>query len=45
MLQIREGQKVPQSTFQTRRHHEWVDLTSDEIFKGRTVVVFSLPGA
>jgi glutaredoxin-like protein len=45
MLQIREGQKVPLTTFQTRRHHEWVDLTSDEIFKGRTVVVFSLPGA
>jgi len=45
MLQIQQGQKVPLTTFQTRRHHEWVDLTSDEIFKGRTVVVFSLPGA
>lgn len=45
MLQIQQGQKVPLTTFQTRRRHEWVDLTSDEIFKGRTVVVFSLPGA
>jgi glutaredoxin-like protein len=45
MLQIQQGHKVPLTTFKTRRHHEWVDLTSDEIFKGRTVVVFSLPGA
>ena len=29
-------------SFKTRREHEWVDLTSDEIFKGRSVVVFSL---
>jgi len=45
MLDNREGQNVPQVTFRTRRDHEWVDVTSDEIFKGRTVVVFSLPGA
>ena len=40
-----EGKAVPQVTFKTRRDHEWVELTSDEIFKGKTVVVFSLPGA
>jgi glutaredoxin-like protein len=40
-----EGKKVPQATFHTRDNHEWVELTSDEIFKGKTVVVFSLPGA
>jgi len=40
-----EGKAVPQVTFKTRRDHEWVDLTSDDIFKGKTVVVFSLPGA
>ena len=45
MLENREGQNVPQVTFRTRRDHEWVDVTSDGIFKGRTVVVFSLPGA
>ena len=45
MLENREGQNVPQVTFRTRRDHAWVDVTSDEIFKGRTVVVFSLPGA
>lgn len=45
MIENREGSKVPQVTFHTRRNHEWVDVTSDDIFKGRTVVVFSLPGA
>jgi len=45
MLENREGKKVPQITFRTRRDHEWVDVTSEEIFGGKTVVVFSLPGA
>jgi len=40
-----EGQRVPQVTFRTRRDHEWVDLTSDDVFAGKAVVVFSLPGA
>ena len=44
-LQNREGQTVPNVVFRTRRDHEWVDVTSDEVFKGRTVVVFALPGA
>ncbi len=45
MFENREGKQVPQVTFHTRRNHEWVDVTSDEIFRGKTVVVFSLPGA
>ena len=45
MFENREGQRVPQATFHTRREHDWVDVSSDEIFKGRTVIVFSLPGA
>jgi glutaredoxin-like protein len=40
-----QAKPVPQVTFKTRRGHEWVNLTSDDIFKGKTVVVFSLPGA
>ena len=40
-----EGQRVPNVTFKTRRDHEWVDLTSDDIFAGKNVIVFSLPGA
>lgn len=45
MNPIREGQKVPQVTFRTRSGGDWQDVTSDEIFKGKTVVAFSLPGA
>ena len=45
MLENREGQNIPKVTFHTRQEHEWVDLTSDDIFKGKTVIVFSLPGA
>jgi glutaredoxin-like protein len=45
MLENREGQSVPQVTFHTRKNHEWIEVTTDEIFKGKTVVVFSLPGA
>jgi glutaredoxin-like protein len=40
-----EGQSVPNVTFRTRSDHDWVDLTSDDVFKGKSVVVFSLPGA
>lgn len=45
MFENREGNRIPQVTFRTRHNHEWVDIGSDEIFKGKTVVVFSLPGA
>ena len=46
MLPNREGQKVPQATFRTRTESgEWKPLSTDDIFKGKTVVVFSLPGA
>jgi glutaredoxin-like protein len=45
MFDNREGHKVPDVTFRTRRDHEWVDVSSDDVFKDRTVVVFALPGA
>jgi glutaredoxin-like protein len=41
----KQGQRVPQVTFRTRKDHEWVDVSTDDIFAGRKVVVFSLPGA
>ncbi|MFA3790818.1 glutathione peroxidase [Aliiglaciecola sp. SL4] len=41
----KSGQKVPSVTFRTRQNDEWVNVTSDELFSGKTVVVFSLPGA
>jgi len=45
MFENRENQPVPQVTFRTRKDHEWIDIDSKEIFDGRTVVVFALPGA
>ncbi len=45
MFQDRTGSRVPQVTFHTRSGHEWVDVTTDELFAGKAVVVFSLPGA
>ncbi len=45
MLQNREGQRVPNVTFRVRRDSEWQTVTSDELFAGKTVAVFSLPGA
>jgi peroxiredoxin len=49
-----QGRKLPDVTFKTRVRDEavggdnpfrWQDVTTDEIFKGRRVVVFSLPGS
>ncbi len=40
-----EGKAVPKVTFKTRQGEHWKDVTSDELFKGKKVVLFSLPGA
>ena len=45
MLQNREGQRVPQVTFRARSESDWKPISTDEVFKGKSVVVFSLPGA
>ena len=45
MFESREGQTVPQVTFRTRENHEWIDVSTDDVFANKTVVVFSLPGA
>ena len=45
MFENREGSKVPRVTFHTRGNHEWIDVTTDEVFQGKTIVVFALPGA
>jgi glutaredoxin-like protein len=44
-MENREGQKVPSVQFRVRNGDDWQDVNSDDIFAGRTVVVFSLPGA
>jgi len=45
MLQNREGQRVPNVTFRVRENNQWKSVTTDDLFAGKTVVVFSLPGA
>lgn len=49
-----EGKNVPNVIFKTRVRDEsvegenpfrWQDLSSEEVFKGKRVVIFSLPGA
>ena len=45
MFTNKEGSHVPAVTFRTRDGHDWKQVTSDEIFAGKNVIVFSLPGA
>lgn len=45
MFESKVGQKVPAVIFPMRVNDEWTARSSDDIFKGKTVVVFSLPGA
>ncbi|HWH41598.1 MAG TPA: glutathione peroxidase [Usitatibacter sp.] len=45
MLPNNEGKRVPEVTFRTRADGQWKNVTTAEIFAGRTVVVFALPGA
>ena len=44
-LKSREGQPVPKVTFRYRENGHWKETDTDKLFKGRTVAVFSLPGA
>ena len=45
MLANQEGKRVPQVTFRTRVDNDWRNVTTDDLVRGKTVVVFSLPGA
>ena len=45
MLENREGQNIPDVTFRVIENGDWTDITSNELFAGKTVIVFSLPGA
>ena len=40
-----EGKSVPTVTFRSRENDQWKDVSTDALFKDKTVVVFSLPGA
>ena len=39
------GNEVPNVTFRVREGDAWNEITTDQLFKGKTVVLFSLPGA
>jgi len=45
MLPNSEGKRIPDVTFRTRDNGQWKDVSTREIFDGRTVIVFALPGA
>jgi peroxiredoxin len=53
MTPIKAGDVVPDVVFKTRTRidadvenpFDWKDLTSDDLFKGKRIVLFSLPGA
>lgn len=45
MFELKEGQRVPHVTFRTRVNNSWQDLSSEDVFRGKSVIVFSLPGA
>ncbi|MBL4906395.1 MAG: glutathione peroxidase [Sneathiella sp.] len=45
MLKNMEGQNVPNCTFPVREGDAWKQVTTDDLFKGKKVVVFALPGA
>lgn len=45
MLYSRAAQRVPDTIFHVRDGSRWVDVRSVDVFAGRTVVCFALPGA
>lgn len=54
MSHLQEGASVPSAIFKTRVRDEsvagenpfrWQDLSTDDIFKGKNIVIFGLPGA
>jgi peroxiredoxin len=40
-----EGMTIPALIFRTRKDNTWKDISSEQLFSGRRVVVFALPGA
>jgi len=44
-LKNNEGQRVPEVTFRTRDGSQWKDVKASDVFAGKKVVVFALPGA
>jgi glutaredoxin-like protein len=45
MIQNRENERVPNATVRVREGETWVKASTEDLFRGKTVAVFSLPGA
>jgi len=45
MYANQEGNRVPDVVFRTRSDHDWENVSTPGLFGGKTVIVFSLPGA
>lgn len=45
MLQSREGTRIPEATFRVREGGAWTEVGTRDLFAGKTVIVFALPGA
>ena len=45
MLKDNTGSKIPSINFKIQKNHQWINLSTEEIFNNKTVVVFALPGA
>jgi glutathione-dependent peroxiredoxin len=45
MINNIEGKKIPNVTFPIMQDGSWSSITSDQLFKNKKVIVFSLPGA
>ena len=44
-LQSQEGKTVPDIVFRIRRNGDWATVSTEDLFAGKNVIVFSLPGA
>ena len=42
---MKQGDNLPQINFRVRSLGEWIDTNTDTYFKGKRVILFSLPGA
>lgn len=45
MFENKEGSRVPEVTFPVRENNEWKNISSSELFAGKKVILFALPGA
>lgn len=45
MLNNREGQTVPSTVFKVQQDNQWTNISSQDLFAGKKVILFALPGA